>query len=320
MGINSSQTPRRQNLTAQDIIHECNEQSKVKQSYVLVTGATSGIGIETGRTLALAGAKVYLMGRSETKLQKVVTDINEELQQSTAGGSVQGVLCDLNSLASIKTFAQKFIQDNVPLNILILNAGIFNYKFAQTVDGLEQVMGVNHIGHAYLTKLLMPVLIANSPSRIVVVSSELQSGPPLNYQALEQMSSASTNRSKSWGMLRSYQQSKLANVLFARALAARYKDKQITAYSLHPGVIDTNLTSQLPLQGILKKFITNKTPEQGAATSVFCAIKPGLETENGRFFKDSTVTYLGDKWTDDDLDTFWKWTEKIIDERTANLS
>ena len=171
---------------------------------------------------------------------------NKELQQKPSGGSVQGVICDLNSLASVKQFAEKFVKEKTPLNILILNAGIFNYNFGQTVDGLEQVMGVNHIGHAYLTQLLMPTLLDNAPSRIVVVSSELHSGPPLNYQALEQMSSTD-NPKKNWGMMRSYQQSKLANVLFARVLASRYKDKQITTYSLHPGVIDTSLTRDVPL-------------------------------------------------------------------------
>ncbi|UJR23202.1 hypothetical protein I4U23_026221 [Adineta vaga] len=319
MGSNSSHTVSRRNMTAQDIIRECGDESKVKQSNILVTGATSGIGIETGRALALAGGKVYLMGRSETKLQEVIANINKDLQQATTGGSVQGVLCDLNSLASIKKFAEKFIQDKMPLNILILNAGILNFNFAQTVDGLEQVMGVNHIGHAYLTQLLMPILITNAPSRIVIVSSELHSGPPLNYPALENMSSAVKNPSKGWSMLRSYQQSKLANILFARALAKRYRDQQITAYSLHPGIIDTNLTSNLPLQGVLKMLVRKKTAEQGAATTVFCALKPGLENENGRYFDNSTVTNLADKWNDDDLDTFWKWTEKIIHERTANL-
>ncbi|CAF4093579.1 unnamed protein product [Adineta steineri] len=310
----------RYNMTAQDVINECGENSKVKQSHILVTGATSGIGIETGRVLALAGAKVYLMGRSEIKLQQVIENINKELQQKATSGSVQGVFCDLNSLTSIKKCAEKFISENIPLNILILNAGIFNYNFTQTIDGLEQVMGVNHIGHAYLTQLLMPTLIANAPSRIVILSSELHAGPPLNYQALDHMSSTEKNAKKDFGMIRSYQQSKLANMLFARALTSRYKDKQITAYSLHPGVIATNITSKVPCASFFTKFIKKKSLEQGAATTVFCALKPGLENESGRFFNDSTVTDLADKWTDNDINIFWEWTEKIIRQRTANLS
>jgi NAD(P)-dependent dehydrogenase (short-subunit alcohol dehydrogenase family) len=319
MGSSDSRSVSRFHMTAQDIVDECGENSKAKQLQILVTGATSGIGIETGRVLALAGAKVYLMGRSETKLQEVIENINKDLQQKPSGGSVQGVLCDLNSLASIKQFAEKFIKEKTPLNILILNAGIFNFNFAQTVDGLEQVMGVNHIGHAYLTQLLMPILIDNAPSRIIVVSSDLHAGPPLNYQALEHMSSTASNAKKDWGMMRSYQQSKLANVLFARALASRYNDKQITAYSLHPGVINTNLTANVPLSGVFKMFFKKKTLSQGAATTVYCALKPDLEKETGRHFDDSTVTDLADKWTDNDINTFWEWTEKIIQERTVNL-
>jgi len=259
------------------------------------------------------------MGRSETKLQEVIENINKDLQQKPSGGSVQGVLCDLNSLAIVKQFAEKFTQEKSPLNVLILNAGVFNYNFDQTVDGLEQVMGVNHIAHAYLTQLLMPTLIANAPSRIVVVSSELHAGPPLNYQALDHMSSKENNAKKHWGILRSYQQSKLANILFARALASQYKDKQITAYSLHPGVIDTDLTRDIPLASVGKIFLRKKTPQQGAATTVYCALKPGLENETGRYFDDSTATNLADKWTDNDINTFWEWTEKVIQERTANL-
>ncbi|CAF0900199.1 unnamed protein product [Adineta steineri] len=320
MGSSDSRSQSRYNMTAQDVINECGENSKVKQSHILVTGATSGIGIETGRVLALAGAKVYLMGRSEIKLQQVIENINKELQQKATSSSVQGVFCDLNSLTSIKKCAEKFISENTPLNILILNAGIFNYNFTQTIDGLEQVMGVNHIGHAYLTQLLMPTLIANTPSRIVILSSELHAGPPLNYQALDHMSSTQTNAKKDFGMIRSYQQSKLANTLFARALTSRYKDKQITAYSLHPGVIATNITSKVPCASFFTKFIKKKSLEQGAATTVFCALKPGLENESGRFFNDSTVTDLADKWTDNDINIFWEWTEKIIRQRTANLS
>jgi NAD(P)-dependent dehydrogenase (short-subunit alcohol dehydrogenase family) len=320
MGSGASRPVARRDMTAQDIVNECGANSNVKNASILVTGATSGIGIETGRVLALAGAKVYLMGRSETKLQEVLENIKNELQQKSSTGSVEGVICDLNSLASVKQFAEKFTREQTPLNILILNAGIANYNYAQTVDGLEQTIGVNHIGHAYLTQLLMPTLIANAPSRIVVVSSDLHAGPPLNYEALDRMSSKENNAKKLWGLLRSYQQSKLANILYARALAPRYQDKQVTAYSLHPGVIQTNLASDVPLINFFKWFLRRKTIEQGAATTVYCALQSGLEKENGRYFVDSTVTNLADKWTDDDINTFWEWTERVIRERTANLA
>lgn len=319
MGSGGSSPISRYNLTAEDIVKDCGEDSNVKQLHILVTGATSGIGIETGRVLAIAGARVYLLGRSETKLQQVLESINKELQEKSSTGSVQGFICDLNSLASIKQFAEKFTKEKSPLNILILNAGIFNSNFAKTVDGLEQVMGVNHIGHAYLTQLLMPTLIANAPCRIVVVSSEIHKGSPINYEALDHMNSTEKNAKKGWGMVSSYQQSKLANVLFARALASRYNDKNITAYSLHPGVIDTNLISQIPLAGVVKFFYKKKTLSQGAATTIYCTLKSGLESESGKYFDDSTVTDLAAKWTDDDVNKFWDWTEKVISERTANL-
>ena len=320
MGVASSKAVSRFHMTGEEIVKECMDASRVKQLHALVTGATSGIGIETARVLAVVGANVYAMGRSDTKVQEVTQAINKELQEkSLTIGSIRGVLCDLNSLASVKQFAEKFIKDKTPLNVLILNAGVMNWNYPQTVDGLEQVIGVNHISHAYLTQLLMPVLIVNAPSRIVIVSSGLHKGPPVNYEALNHMSSTAANAKKGWSMRGSYQQSKLANVLFARGLAARYKDKQVTAYSLHPGVVDTNLTSSMPLPGFIKRLAVNKTIAEGVATTIYCTLKPGLENESGRYFDDSTVTNLADKWADEDVNTLWQWTEKVIEERTSQL-
>jgi NAD(P)-dependent dehydrogenase (short-subunit alcohol dehydrogenase family) len=180
-------------------------------------------------------------------------------------------------------------------------------------------MGVNHIAQAYLTQLLMPKLIASAPSRVVIVSAKLHAGPPIDYQTLDTMSSQASNAKKGWGIIRSYQQSKLANVLYARALTSRYADKQVTAYSLHPGVIDTNLAADVPLTGLFKMLFKKKTLAEGAATTVFCALKSGLENNSGQYFDDSSVTNEAEKWTNDDVTTFWEWTEKVIQERTANL-
>ena len=321
MGSGSSRPVSRFHWTAQDAINECGKNGMINDLSILVTGATSGIGIETSRVLALNGAKVFLMGRDKSKLEDVVNNINQELKSSS--GSAQGVICDLNSLASVKQFAQKFLQENSFLNVLILNAGMINYRFTQTVDGLEQVMGVNHIAHAYLTQLMMPLLTNSGPSRVVVVSSKIHSGPPLDYQALDRMNTSTGDAQKDWGTFRSYQQSKLANLLFARALASRFENKGVTAYSLHPGAIKTNLGSKIPLSKylapVVMMLIKEKTIAEGAATTVYCAVKPGLESENGRYFDDSTVTNLADQWTDADLNRFWQWTENIIQEHTTNL-
>lgn len=322
MGSGHSGSVSRFHMTAQDIINECGKDCRVECLQVLVTGATASIGMESARVLACAGAQVHLLGRNEVKLRSVIENINNELKQQkqVSGGSVHGVVCDLNSLASVKQFCQKFMQESTPLNVLVLNAGIFNTKFAQTIDGLEQEMGVNHIGHAYLTQLLMPRLISSAPSRIIVVSSELHSGAKmLKYQVFDHMSSIANDAKQSWGLISAYQQSKLANVLFARALAVRYKDKQVTSYSLHPGVFHTESTSGISLGRLFKMFHKTKTIPEAAATTIYCALYPGLECETGRYFVDSSVTDRADKWNDDDLSTFWDWTEKVILERTAKL-
>ncbi|CAF1507156.1 unnamed protein product [Adineta steineri] len=320
MGSGGSTCQSRFSLTAQDIVNECRNDISIEHLHILVTGATAGIGIETGRALACAGAKVYLLGRDESKLKDVVKNIETELKQQGSTGSVQGFVCDLNNLVTIKRCAQEFVQAKIPLNRLLLNAGLLNTEFIQTVDGLEQVVGVNHIGHAYLTQLLMPTLITNAPSRIVVVSSKAHTlGGKINYQRLDRMNSKEQNAGKGWGTITSYHESKLANVLFARAIASRYGAKQVTAYSLHPGVMDTALMFKSKLIHNLSALQKRKSLAQGAATTVYCALKSGLENESGRYFDDSSVTKQADKFNDNDIDELWNWTEKVIRERTANI-
>ena len=320
MGSNTSAGKSRFSLTGQDVVDECRSGCPIEHLHILVTGATAGIGLETGRVLACAGASVYLIGRDPSKLQGVVRNIETELKQQSTAGSVQGFLCDLNSFASIKRFAQEFLQAQKPLNRLILNAGLCNDRFTQTIDGLEQVVGVNHVGHAYLTQLLMPTLIANAPSRIVVVSSKAYAfGGKVDYQRLDRMNSQGQNASKGWGSISSYHESKLANVLFARALTSRYAAKQVTAYSLHPGVIETALLLKSKFFNYLTMLGKRKSVAQGAATTVYCTLKSGLESESGHFFDDSSVTNQATKFSDDDVNELWNWTEKVIRERAANV-
>ena len=105
--------------------------------------------------------------------------------------------------------------------MLILNPGIVNLSYTRAVDGLEQLIGVNHIAEACLTQLLIPTLVLNAPLRIVIVSSAYHMGPPLNYHALDHINSGKRDAKSSWGLPSSYQESKIANVLFARAIVSR---------------------------------------------------------------------------------------------------
>lgn len=317
MGSASSQTMSRFDLTAQRIIDECQHEIVLSKFHVLVTGATSGIGFETARVLACNGATVYAIGRTPDKVEQVVNQIRQQILERSSNGSVLGFICDLNSFSSIKQFADQFIKEDYPLNILILNAGILNIRFSQTRDGLEQVMGVNHIAHAYLTQLILPSSIKSAPSRIVIVSAKLHEGPPMNYDAFAKQSSVDQDANRSWNPLRSYQQSKLANILYTRALATLYKQQGITVYSLHPGVITTNLGGNKILASLVTIFYKKKTIEQGAATTIYCTVKPRIEVDSGRYFDNSTVTNLADKWKTDDIDRFYEWTQSVIRKHTA---
>ncbi|KAG8460793.1 hypothetical protein KFE25_010848 [Diacronema lutheri] len=216
----------------------------------IVTGANTGIGLETARELARNGAEVIVAARSASKGNAAVEAIRASLSGARAKPpKLRFLPLDLGSLASVGAFARDFHRLNLPLHMLVLNAGVmkspgkdfvgraFTYGFERTSDGLEAHIGTNHVGHFYLTQLLLQKLKASAPARVISVSS-----------AAESQAYAAGIRFDLWGERgaeyedgRAYGQSKLANVLFARELAHRLEGTRVTAYSCHPGIIKTEL-------------------------------------------------------------------------------
>ena len=235
---------------------------------VIVTGASSGIGLETARVLALAGADVVMAVRN--------VKLGEALAQRL-GPQVSGKLevrsLDLSDLQSVSRFAKSWSR---PLDLLIANAGVMATPELPTAQGFELQVGTNHLGHFALTTWL-------PRARVVVVSSAIhRRGNP------ERLLAALEKKPVKYSGFGAYSDSKLANVLFAKGLAQR----GVEAVSLHPGVIPTPIARTLGWWGEtfqkIGKYLFVKSIEQGAATTIFAATAPGLIS--GSYLSDCKVT------------------------------
>ncbi|CAL8249786.1 unnamed protein product [Boreogadus saida] len=260
----------------------CRSTARLDGRTVLITGANTGIGKETARDMARRGARVVMACRDLTRAERAA----EEVRRATGNGNVVIRHLDLASTYSVRTFAKEFLGSEERLDILINNAGIMMCPKWLTEDSFETQMAVNHLGHFLLTNLLLPKLRSSAPSRVVVVSSLAHETGKVDFDDL-------FFAKRPYSSMASYKQSKLANVLFSRELARRMKGTGVTAYSLHPGVIRTELgrhvESWFPLLGVLLRapsMLLMKTPTQGAQTSIYCAVTPGLEKLSGGYFSD----------------------------------
>jgi retinol dehydrogenase-12 len=242
----------------------------------IVTGANTGIGRATAFELANRGAQVLLACRSADKTAPVV----EEIARQTGNPRVELVALDLGDLDSVRKCASEFLARGLPLHLLINNAGLGGHR-GLTRSGFELAFGVNHIGHFLLTNLLLERLAASAPARVVTVASGS------HYRARTIDFEAVRKRTASRNGMAEYGVSKLANVLFSAELARRLHAQgihEVTTYSLHPGVVATDIWRAGPrlLRAILKLVLL--TPEQGAKTTLYCATAPELATQTGLYY------------------------------------
>ncbi|XP_046880220.1 retinol dehydrogenase 12 [Hypomesus transpacificus] len=243
---------------------------------VVVTGANTGIGKETARDLAKRGARVILACRDKTKAEKAVSDITKEV----GGAKVVAGQLDLADTKSICEFAEHIYKTEKALHILINNAGVAMCPYSTTVNGFETQFGVNHLGHFFLTFLLLDLLKHSAPSRVINVSSLAHM---MGKICLEDL-----NMERSYHPVKAYAQSKLANVLFTRELAKRAEALGVTAYAVDPGVVNTELVRHLqrPLQVLVSRFsYLVKTPAEGAQTSIYLAVTPESELCTGGYYR-----------------------------------
>jgi NAD(P)-dependent dehydrogenase (short-subunit alcohol dehydrogenase family) len=252
----------------------------------LVTGAASGIGVETARALAQAGAEVTIAARDLDAARRVAADIGT----TTGRGDVSVVHLDLLDRASIDRLVADFTGG---LDLLINNAGVMAIPERQlSAEGHEVQFATNHLGHFRLTLGLLPALRAGNGARVVSVSSRAHLNSPVVFDDVDY-------ERRPYDPALAYAQSKTANVLFAVEATRRWADDGITANALHPGAImDSKLARHYDPQIIAdlrgSGRYTYKTLEQGAATSVFVATAPVLAGIGGRYFENSQQAVLGD--------------------------
>lgn len=265
----------------------------------IVTGGNTGIGKATVAGLAERGATVVIACRDAGKGRAAL----DEVATKTGSKDLHVMTLDLASLASVRAFAAAFMSQFTRLDVLVENAGVMTSKRQVTADGLEMDFGVNHVGHFLLTDLLLPLLKASAPSRIVVVSSGLHTSGKFDFDDLAM--------EKRWSG--AYPRSKLANLLFVRALAKRLEGTRVVVNGLHPGVISTELARDYPAPVRLIAKWLFKSPEQGARTSLHLATAPEAATVSGRYFVDSKEKKPGRAALDDALaERLWVTTERLV--------
>lgn len=247
----------------------------MKNKIILITGGNTGIGLQTAIGLAKLGAQIIIACRNKKKGETAVT----EIQSASNNENISFIHCDLSSFKSIQSTAKFFLAQHQQLDVLINNAGIVMGECKPTQEGYEMQFGVNHLGHFYLTQLLLETLQNTPKSRIVNVSSKAHYGGKIDFNSL-------TCPQNNYSPIIAYRQAKLANVLFTRELAKRYPN--IISNCLHPGVVGTEIGTKevswwVKLIWKLGKPFMLK-PEQGADTSIYLASSPDVAHISGQYF------------------------------------
>jgi retinol dehydrogenase-12 len=252
-----------------------NQNEPLQGKICLITGATSGIGKVTARELARKGASLVIVSRNPLRCENTIASIQDE----TGNSNIEYMVADLSSQDQIRQLARGFMDRYDRLDVLINNAGAIFLSRKESVDGIEMTWALNHLNYFLLTNLLLDILKASAPARIVNVASTAHRGAKINFDDLQ-------GKRHFYGM-RAYSQSKLANVLFTYELARRLEGTQVTANALHPGFVASNFAKnngglvRLGM-GIAKFFAIS--PEKGAETSIYLASSPDVEGVSGRYF------------------------------------
>nr|XP_049698164.1 retinol dehydrogenase 13 [Helicoverpa armigera]XP_049698165.1 retinol dehydrogenase 13 [Helicoverpa armigera] len=295
----------------------CLSTAKLVGKTALVTGCNTGIGKETVLDFYKRGAKVIMACRSLERAEEAKTEIETRCKDLPDTGKIVLAKCDLTSLKSVRDFAQNVLDTEPQINILVNNAGVMMCPKSETEDGFEMQLGTNHLAHFLLTMLLLPRIRNSTPARIVTVSSKAHTRYGINFDDLNY-------KSRNYNAAEAYSQSKLANVLFSRELATKLKEHNIegiNTYSLHPGVIKTELGRHLNetlfsgarqiIGFVLAPFM--KSPELGAQTTIYCAVDEKCANETGLYYSDCAVTSPAPKGLNDDYaKKLWEKSVELV--------
>jgi NAD(P)-dependent dehydrogenase (short-subunit alcohol dehydrogenase family) len=239
---------------------------------IIITGATSGIGMEAALSLARRGPCLILPSRNPEKGMY----IKNRIIQKTGNSNIHVMNCDLASFDSVRDFADRFRKRFGCLHILINNAGIWELGKRESDDGIELNFAVNHLGPFLLTCLLLDELRRGAPSRVINVSSRYHRWWKFDFNDPESR--------KFYFSIKSYGRSKLANILFTRHLAEMLREDGITVNSLHPGLVATDIFRGLPalFRTVARLFMLS--PRRGARTIIYLATSPDVSDVTGEYF------------------------------------
>lgn len=275
----------------------------MKGKTCIVTGANSGIGLETARGLAQLDATVVMICRDEERGEHA----RQEVISSTGNQAIHLLLGDLSSMESIRQVANAFIARFDELDVLVNNAGVYRTHRSESVDGFESTFAINHLAYFLLTHLLLDRLKAGAPGRVVSVSSDAHRLGKIKFDDLQAVSS--------YNGYAAYAQSKLANILFTSELARRVDKNQVTAYALHPGVVSTNIANHGPglfnfFFKVFKPFFLNA--QKGAETSLYLATAKNIESKTGQYFeKHKVVKPAASARNIETAQRLWEISEKL---------
>ena len=276
---------------------------EIKNKNVLITGATSGIGEATAIDLAKKGANIFFIARNNLKAQNLSDKI-----EFISGKRPKFFIADLASLKNIKESALEFISLDIPLHVLLNNAGLINNNRKETVDGFEEVFSINHLAYFYLTHLLLEKLKEGTPSRIINVSSGA-------HAFVKGFNFDDVNSLKEYKPFKVYGYSKLANILFTKKLSQVLENENIIVNCLHPGVVGTGFGQN---NGIFSKILFNlskpfmRSSEKGAETSIYLCSSPEVSDLSGQYFYNckiaKTTTWANNQ---EDADRLWNLSKEL---------
>lgn len=283
---------------------------------VLVTGGNTGIGKHTVIGLAKLGAKVVFTSRNQRKGDVA----RAEIREAVGSQAVDFMTLDLADFASIERFAAEFLRKHERLDVLVLNAGLVLSERTTTKQGFETTLGVNHLGHMLLTELLLERMKASTPARIVVVSSDAHRGARTGLDFDDLM------HERKYTAWNAYSRSKLANILYTRALAKRLAGSGVTVNALHPGVVATEFAGSDDMPGLGMRIMISIgrlfmiSAESGARTSIWLASAPEMDGQTGGYYTRCKPGRLSKQAKDDvAADKLWNVSKGLIDRARATM-
>jgi NAD(P)-dependent dehydrogenase (short-subunit alcohol dehydrogenase family) len=280
--------------------------NEVKDKICVVTGGTDGIGKEAAYDIAMLGAKLLVHGRDPDKGARAVA----ELKARSGNGAIEFLPADFSSLADVRRLAAAVLERTPRIDVLVNNAGGIFVKRTLSKDGYETTFAVNHLAPFLLTHLLLDALQSAPQSRIVTTASNAHRNAKISFDDLQ--------ATRKYSPMGAYGSSKLANILFTRALAKRLSGTAVTATCVHPGFVRTNFgrNNEVSLWvkvifGLVSRFA--RSPQKGAETVVYLAASPQVQGESGGYYFDCKPLAPSPAGQDDAVaERLWHVSEQLV--------